>query len=263
MIRSLVLGLAIGASQAAAVELILEKDVAYGSLAGVPANVAFKIYTTSSGGAPVAQQTFPSGQWNADYDFTNIKTAPVNTVRFRALFTNTAALNPDNGYFYDIEVDGVVKGSRDTLQNAGWKVFQDVVTRTTALAVHCQCQATLPQGVWTQIANVGSFYKRSASSLIELDYSGILWASSFTGTGVSFEFRIDGVPTSKGTMRNLTRTPGAYSSSASTGVFPGLAAGNHQVTVWAQSWYSSAGQTCVDPGCFQTDQILVKEYPGK
>jgi hypothetical protein len=263
MLRFLVLGLAIAASQAAAVELVLEKDVPFSSLSGTPSNVAFKIYTTSSGGSPVAQQTFPAGQWEADYDFTSYKTTPVSTVRFRALFTNASTLNPDNGYFYAIELDGVVKGSRDTLQNPGWEVFQDVATRTTALPVNCQCQNSLPETTWTQVANVGSFFKRTPSSLIELDYSGILWASSFTGSGVSFEFRIDGVPTTKGRMRNLTRTPGEYSSAASMGIFPGLAAGNHQVTVWALSWWSTAGKTCVDPGCFQTDQILVKEYQGR
>jgi len=64
-------------------------------------------------------------------------------------------------------------------------------------------------------------------------------------------------------MRDLARTAGGFVSAASTGVFPGLSAGNHQVTVWAYSWWGTAGQTCVDPGCFQTDQILVKEYPGK
>jgi hypothetical protein len=263
MFRSLALGLVIAASQASAVELVLDKDVAFSSLSGTPTSIAFKIYTTSSGGAPVAQQTFPAGQFDADYDFTHFRTAPVNTVRFRALFTNTATLDPDNGYFYDIEVNGVVRGTRDTLQNAGWKVYQSVATRTTALPVNCQCQLSLPDTVWTQVADIGSFFKRTAGSLIELDYSGILWASSFTGTGVSFEFRVDGVPTTKGRMRSLTRTPGEYSSASSTGVFPGLAAGNHQVTVWAKSWWGTAGETCVDPGCFQTDQILVKEYQGK
>jgi hypothetical protein len=149
------------------------------------------------------------------------------------------------------------------LTNQAWLLYKDeAITRTTVLPISCFCLNTVPNGVWTKVADLGAFTKYSSTSLVELDFTGTLFSTSFVGTGISYEFRIDNVPTSKGTARSLVRDQNSYEVASASGVFPNLTTGSHQVSVWVYSWYGTAGQTCVSPGCFATDQVLVKEYAG-
>lgn len=264
LFQFLVLGILSLGIQIQALNLNLEKNVPFSSLTGTPTTIAFKIYPSLVSTVPTAVQTFPLGTWEADYDFTHFKVAPNNNVRFKALFTNTSNLNPSDTYYYEIEVNGVVKGSREILQDEVWLLFkQEVVNNTTTLPVDCKCISTLPSNVFVKIADLGTFTKLSSHTLVELNMTGTLWSNSYTGTGISFELRIDNLPTTKGRASSLLRNQNHYDQSSATGVFPGLSAGNHTISLWAKSWYGGATQTCIDPGCFLTDQVLVKEYPGR
>ncbi len=265
MLRSLLAVVAALALQAQALSLQLEKNVAKSTIVGAPSVVTYKIYATPAAAVPVTQQAFAAGTWEADYDFTHFKTLIQDIVRFRALFTNTAALDPTATYYYEIELDGVVKGAREALNNEAWLYHKEEgSTFTTALQLTCLCQATLPAGVYTRLGDIGTFTKRSATSLIELDYSGTIYSASFTGNAVRFEFRIDNNPTAKGTMRAVSHDAGNYEGVSAGGVFPNLAVGTHTVSIWALPTNNgTAGQTCIDPGCFSSDQVIVKEYSGR
>lgn len=246
-----------------AISLQLEKNVPRGIITGVPSLVSFKIFASPVAVAPIAQQSFTAGNWEADYDFTNFKTIPQDMVRFKALFTSTNLLDPNSTYYYEIELDSIVKGNRELLNNQAWLLYKEAtITRTTALPVSCFCLSTVPNGVWTKVADLGSFTKYSSTSLIDIDFTGTIFSSSFAGTGITYEFRIDNAVTSKGTVRTLIRNQNSYEVSNASGIFPSLSSGSHQVSVWVYSWFGTAGQTCVAPGCFSTDQVLVKEYAG-
>lgn len=127
MFRSLLIATAFAvAIPSHAASLQLEKNVTRASVVGVPAVVTYKIFAVPAGGAAMATQAFAAGAWEADLDFSHFKAALNDIVRFRALFTNTAGLNPDLNYFYEIELDGVLKGPREALNNEAWLLFKDV-----------------------------------------------------------------------------------------------------------------------------------------
>jgi hypothetical protein len=48
---------------------------------------------------------------------------------------------------------------------------------------------------------------------------------------------------------------------ADSAVYENLAAGNHPLSLWAQATnFGSATGVQVDPGCFHSDHIVVKEF---
>lgn len=211
MLKMLFIILATMSIHVDAISLQLEKNVPKGTITAVPSLVTFKIYTSVVAVSAIAQQTFTAGNWEADYDFTHFKTIPEDMVRFKALYTNTNLLDPNSAYYFEIELDGVVKGSRELLNNQAWLLYKEgIITRTTALPISCFCLSSVPTGVWTIVANLGAFTKYSSTSLIEIDFTGTLFSSSFAGTGVSYEFRIDNVVTTKGTVRSLIRNQNSY-----------------------------------------------------
>jgi hypothetical protein len=103
----------------------LEKDVAQSELTGVPSNISFNIYDSETGTTIIASQTFPLGEWSADHNFTKFDTISKPIVRFRADFTETDALTRDMELWFEIELDGVVKGQRERVPNRAWAMFSD------------------------------------------------------------------------------------------------------------------------------------------
>ena len=45
-----------------------------------------------------------------------------------------------------------------------------------------------------------------------------------------------------------------------TGMFAGLTAGNHTASMWVRTYLGTATSAYLDPGCWYTDVLIVKEY---
>lgn len=103
----------------------LEKDIPMSELSAVPTTITFKIYDSDVAPTPIASQTFSSGEWTADYNFYKFTTFAQDMVRFKADFSNTDCLTKDMELWLEIELDGVVKGERESIKNEARAMFSD------------------------------------------------------------------------------------------------------------------------------------------
>jgi hypothetical protein len=136
--------------------------------------------------------------------------------------------------------------------------------RVTVIDVNCVSRPSAPAGTWVRLATIGSFTKHHSDTPIELIFQGrIAVTDAIGGTGVSYELRIDDAASSVGRARALLRSGEVGSEGVNaciTGIFTGLGPGPHSVSIWVYSWYGVSTSVMVDPGCFSTDAIIVKEF---
>ena len=139
-----------------------------------------------------------------------------------------------------------------------------LLLRTTVLNVNCASQSSVGTS-YTKIMDVGTFSKTDSGSDIEITYNGRLRVNAFGGgaTGASFELRVDNAATTNGRARANLRVNEAGSDGVPVsmmGVFTGLGTGTRTVSIWAMVWYGTGTTVGVDPGCYATDHIVIKEY---
>jgi hypothetical protein len=126
----------------------------------------------------------------------------------------------------------------------------------------CQSLSTVTTG-FQKISDLGSFTKVAGDTMAEINFSTTLYTASSTGTGTVFELRVDNAPTTLGRATVLTRQPGEYLNAHLQGVFRGLPAGAHTVSIWAKSTLGNATQAMYDPGCFNSagvNNVYVEEF---
>jgi hypothetical protein len=133
----------------------------------------------------------------------------------------------------------------------------------TILNVDCRILASV-SSTWTNIYNIGSFTKLNSTSPIELTYNGrIAVTGSIGGLSVSFELRIDGVASTAGYARASIKKSEVGDNGIQvsiTGIFNGLSMGTHTVSIWGYDKYGTSTDIMVDPGCFSTDVVIIKEF---
>jgi len=142
------------------------------------------------------------------------------------------------------------------------------LAQTTVLNVNCPVSAVSYTTTFTKVADIGNFTKLLANSTIEVTFNGRIYVSaiSFGSPGAIFELRVDGTATSNGRARASYRysetATGAGIQTSITGIFTGLAASTHTVSMWVQAVGAGASGTGaqLDPGCFATDSVVVKEF---
>ena len=149
----------------------------------------------------------------------------------------------------------------DATGNTSWRNFSTQVSAFQPLG--CQSLATVT-ATYQKIGDMGTFTKNMANSLIELNVQTNLYIATFVGaTGVVYELRVDGVATSFGNATALLRTAGTFDAATITGVFSGLSAGPHTVSLWARAVNGTGTSAMWDAGCFNsfgTNNVLVKEF---
>ncbi len=124
--------------------------------------------------------------------------------------------------------------------------------------------ANVLNGTYTKIADIGAFNKVSATSNVEIRFEGRLYAGSIAGTGVTFELTVDNVATTYGWARSTIKVAEAGVTSdgvqsSMTGIFSGLGVGLHTVSIQASGVGGTATNAMWNPGCFQSDQVIIKE----
>ena len=150
----------------------------------------------------------------------------------------------------------------DATGNASWQ--NTFSTQVSAFQpTGCQSLASVT-ATYQKIGDMGTFTKNVANSLIELNVQTNLYIASFAGaTGAVYELRVDGVATSFGNATALLRTAGTFDAVTITGVFSGLSAGSHTVSLWAKAVNGTGTNAMWDAGCFNsfgTNNVLVKEF---
>lgn len=134
--------------------------------------------------------------------------------------------------------------------------------RHTVLPVTCISVASFST-TYTKIADFGDFMVDSPDATVEATFYGRVSADTLTdANGAVFELRVDDLPTSqvwaRARFRNGETTNGLPVSMS--GVFTGLAAGEHTVSIWVRSSGGSGTGGRVDPGCWSSDHIVVREF---
>lgn len=133
----------------------------------------------------------------------------------------------------------------------------------TVLDVDCTAQVpNIPNGIYVKIGDIGSFAKVSPTSTVEVQFNGRLYTQTINGNGVIFELRINDSATTNGRARANIRSSeagGGGVPSSITGIFSGLPAGNHIVSIWARGAVGDASNAMWDPGCWQSDHVVIKE----
>jgi hypothetical protein len=130
--------------------------------------------------------------------------------------------------------------------------------------VNCTSLATITP-TYAKLVDLAAFTVHSPDSTVELTFNGRIFVSSFSsGTGAVFELRVDDQVSSVGRARANLRTAQAGGSGVQTsitGIFTGLPAGEHTASMWVRTSTGGAGSTAmVDPGCWSTDVLIVKEH---
>ena len=141
------------------------------------------------------------------------------------------------------------------------------LARITVLNVNCSGNGVSYAATFIKVADIGVFTKLLANSTIEVTFDGRIYvtAMSFGSPGAIFELRVDGAATSNGRARASFRYSetgnGAGVQTSITGIFTGLAASAHTVSMWVQAVGAGASGTGaqLDPGCLSTDHVVVKE----
>lgn len=138
------------------------------------------------------------------------------------------------------------------------------LSKTTILNVSCKSVSSIG-ATYKKISDIGTFSKSSASSTIEAVFSGrIAVTGSFVGSnGATFELRIDGGESTVGRARasvKSTEVGGSGVPVTMIGIFNELSQGNHTVSIWVKTTYGSVTEAMVDPGCWSSDVVVVKEY---
>jgi hypothetical protein len=143
------------------------------------------------------------------------------------------------------------------------------LVRTTVLEVNCSGSGVSYSGTYAKVADIGTFTKQLANSTIEATFNGrtYVYTVSLGSAGAIFELRVD----NNATLNGRARASYKYSEAGNgnnigvqtsiTGVFTGLGAGAHTVSMWIQAKEAGGSGTgaLLDPGCWLTDYVVVKE----
>ncbi len=163
--------------------------------------------------------------------------------------------------FGNHSVDGTV--TADGFSGDGAGLTTAGLVKTTVLDVNCVPGVDYTT-TFKKVADIGAFTKVRANSTIEVTFNGRLYVESMAtaATGARFELRVDGVATTNGRARASVRRSevGGHGVPTSiTGIFTGLPAGAHTVSMWIQGVYGGGTKAVLEPGCWETDHVVIKE----
>ena len=134
---------------------------------------------------------------------------------------------------------------------------------TTVLLATCTSLASFSTA-YAKILDVGSFFKTDSVSSVEITFNGrIAVVGSVSGSGAYFELRVDNAATTKGRARASFKSAEVGSDgvlASITGIFPGLNSGNHTVSIWVRTSQGTGTSAMVDPGCWSSDHVVVREF---
>jgi len=133
---------------------------------------------------------------------------------------------------------------------------------TTVLDVGCTLIDAFSTD-YKKILDVGTFTKLDPDSQVDITFNGRISIGSLTGAGATFELRVDDSATTNGRARANIRSSEVGSDGiwmSMKGIFTGLDAGSHTVSIWVKASTGTGTDAMVDLGCWNTDHIVIMEF---
>lgn len=181
---------------------------------------------------------------------------PVMTVSLGTLSVGIGRTNPAAA----LDVNGSVVANGFIGSGAGLTNISFL--GATVLQVNCVGDVTYGTN-YVKVGDLGVFTKQQAASTMELTFNGRLSATTITNsTGCTFELRVDNAASTLGWARAVVKAAeagGVGVQSSITGMFTGLAAGSHTVSMWVKSLQGGGTGAYVDPGCWSSAHVVIKE----
>jgi hypothetical protein len=151
--------------------------------------------------------------------------------------------------------------------SVNWDYAPGAIIKYSFLNANCPNSSVNFSNTYTKIANIGTITKMDETSKLEVTFYGRVSVYTFDNgsTGAYFELRVDDSPTIHGRANVNLRTSDAGSTGVSVcfmGVFSGLSAGNHTVSMWVRSGgpsFSTGTGAYYNPGCWLGDYVIVRE----
>lgn len=150
-----------------------------------------------------------------------------------------------------------VAGIKDNATDIQQKGLIDV----TVLTASCLGDVNFPEGSYVKLSDIGTFTKVLSESIIDVQFNGSVYATTMDGTGACFELRVDDQPTANGWARIALKQAamGHETTGTMTAIFSNLSTGSHTVSVWVYGANGSGAGAFVDPGCWSSTHVIVKE----
>ncbi|MGB3948221.1 MAG: hypothetical protein WBM13_09555, partial [Bacteroidia bacterium] len=175
-----------------------------------------------------------------------------------------------------LEVGGQVKitggtpaaGKVLTSDAAGLATWENPVTITSVAPPSCQLKDTAKVTPAKLGADLATFTKNRASTIIEVTFQTFIYVDDLTpGTnGVIYQLMVDGAPAASNAGKtvyfidnNNVLTPSNYNQVTMYATFTGLATGAHTVSVYVSTPAGTGINAYYDPGCFSTSNVTIKE----
>jgi hypothetical protein len=180
---------------------------------------------------------------------------------------NIATADLANGAVTTAKINNTGASADNVLQYTGssvaWDYAPGAEIKYTVLNVTCNTAVPV-NTTYSKVTDIGSFSKLASDSRIEVTFFGRLQVATFEAgtTGAIFELRVDNNASPVGRARaTLKDTDAGYRGIqvSMSGIFPGLLTGTHTVSVWVRTFYGTGTEVRVDPGCWQSDHVIVRE----
>lgn len=144
---------------------------------------------------------------------------------------------------------------------AAWGYAPGADIAFTVLPVNCTSVASFGT-TYVKIADIGTVRKLDATSRLDITFNGRIYVKSIIGTGALFELRVDNLATTNGRARANLKAAEVGTDGLPVsiiGIFTGFGAGNHTVSLWVAASSGSGTVGGMDPGCWSSDHVVVKE----
>lgn len=129
----------------------------------------------------------------------------------------------------------------------------------------CNVKVDSVDTVYKKIKDIGTFTTYSTGSKVQIDLQTAAYISSGIGSFVIFEIRVDGAETTNGVA--ATEQISRETNINITGIFSGLSAGTHTLSVWVRSKSSTSFPGLMGiyldyfcSGSKGANNVIVKEY---
>jgi hypothetical protein len=166
----------------------------------------------------------------------------------------------DNGQNTTTNTTAIANNTSNINQNTA-DIQNKGLIDVTVLTVSCAGNVSFPQNAFVRLSDIGTFTKVLSGSIIEVQFNGTVYASSMNGSGAVYELRVDDQPSSEGWARIALKQDnmGNETTGTMTGIFSGLSTGSHTVSIWVIGANGPGTGAYVDPGCWDSTHVIVKE----
>lgn len=136
---------------------------------------------------------------------------------------------------------------------------------TTTLYVECASLKSFTVAP-KKIADIGAFTLNSSGSTVDATFNGRIYVKTLEiqNPCAFFELRVDDKASTNGMASAVVKSgetgvTGGVPVSI-MGIFTGLSKGTHSISMWARGCNGGGTDAAINPGCFESDHLVIKEF---